>query len=133
MAESFVSDGGATVAESTHSAEAVGLRLYLQEAMRLAPLPPREERLLLARVARGDAEAADEVARTRLGLVAEMVLARGPHNGDAFVWLDAGNLALLEAVAAFASSGEADFEAYAARRIACALDEAIGERASRVA
>jgi len=129
MAE-FSEYDGAAVAEA---AEAAGLRLYLEEAMRLEPLPPDEERALLSRAARGDTAVADEVVRSRLGLVAVMVLAREPDLGDALEWLEAGNLALVRAVAAFAASGEADFESYAASRIAGTLDAMAATRRAEAA
>jgi DNA-directed RNA polymerase specialized sigma subunit len=86
----------------------------------------QQEQLLKA-AGRGDRRAREAVAKANLGWVAGAAAARADRGLAEADLFQEGAIALLEAIESFASSGEADFEAFARRRVAARMEVALDE------
>jgi DNA-directed RNA polymerase sigma subunit (sigma70/sigma32) len=106
----------------------LGLFVYLEEAKRVSPLAPRQQRRLFGRIRRGDRRALDKVALSHLGLVAEQVERQWRRGIDVLAVLDEGNRALLNAILTFGGGSEDDFRGYARSHIATAIGRALAEK-----
>ncbi len=86
----------------------------------------QQEQLLRA-AGRGDRQAREAVAKANLGWVAGAAAARADRGLAEADLFQEGVVALLEAIETFAASGEADFEAFARRRVAARMEVALDE------
>jgi RNA polymerase sigma factor (sigma-70 family) len=103
----------------------------LQHRTRAAPRAPDSADAahdeLLRGAARGDARARDLLTQAHLDWVVNAARARagrGLAEGDLF---QEGAIGLLEAIDAFASSGQADFKVFAEEQISRRMERALGE------
>jgi DNA-directed RNA polymerase sigma subunit (sigma70/sigma32) len=93
------------------------------EATRL--LSRGEQEQLLERAALGDRASQERLVAANLGLVIELADERGNRGLSMPDLVQEGSIGLVEAVRAFATSGETDFASFAERQIGAQMDQAI--------
>ncbi len=106
---------------------------HLRKQVRSAPkLRASEQAALLERSSRGDKPSRDRVVAANMGIVIRLAEARGEQGLSVPDLVQEGSLGLVEAVSAFARSGEPDFDRFAEHRIAEQMDAAIAAEAAAV-
>lgn len=98
----------------------------LRQRARTAPsLTDREEARLLEQSARGDRDSQSRLVAARLGMVLRLAEARADKGLPVSDLVQEGSLGLFEAVRSFAGSGQADFPAFAERKVSEQMDAAL--------
>jgi DNA-directed RNA polymerase sigma subunit (sigma70/sigma32) len=105
--------------------DAAELRALIQEIQAATPLSPSEQTVLFERAATGDKGSQDRLVAAHLDLVIRLAEARGEEPLSVPDLVQEGSIGLVEAVRSFASSGNADFQRFAARLITEKIDAAI--------
>jgi DNA-directed RNA polymerase sigma subunit (sigma70/sigma32) len=105
--------------------DAAELRALIQEIQAATPLSPSEQTVLFERAATGDKGSQDRLVAAHLDLVNRLAEARGEEPLSVPDLVQEGSIGLVEAVRSFASSGNADFQRFAARLITEKIDAAI--------
>jgi DNA-directed RNA polymerase sigma subunit (sigma70/sigma32) len=105
--------------------DAAELRALIQEIQAATPLSPSEQTVLFERAAAGDKGSQDRLVAAHLDLVIRLAEARGEEPLSVPDLVQEGSIGLVEAVRSFASSGNADFQRFAARLITEKIDAAI--------
>jgi DNA-directed RNA polymerase sigma subunit (sigma70/sigma32) len=105
--------------------DAAELRALIQEIQAATPLSPSEQTVLFERAAAGDKGSQDRLVAAHLDLVIRLAEARGEEPLSVPDLVQEGSIGLVEAVRSFASSGDADFQRFAARLITEKIDAAI--------
>jgi DNA-directed RNA polymerase sigma subunit (sigma70/sigma32) len=105
--------------------DAAELRALIQEIQAATPLSPSEQTVLFERAATGDKGSQDRLVAAHLDLVIRLAEARGEEPLSVPDLVQEGSIGLVEAVRSFASSGDADFQRFAARLITEKIDAAI--------
>lgn len=94
-------------------------------------IEPTAQRALLERAALGDRASEERVVAANLPMVIRLAGSRKDQGLSTADLVQEGSIGLVEAVRSFASSGEPDFEKFAAVRVGAQMDAAIdGEAAS---
>jgi RNA polymerase primary sigma factor len=121
------------MAEPMHqSGDEAALRDLRLQARTAPALDSGEQALLLERAAVGDRASQERLVAADLGMVIELAEARDTRGLSVPDLVQEGLLGLLEAVRSFTRSGQADFAAYAASRVALQMDAAISAEAAAI-
>lgn len=112
--------------------DAAALRDLIQEIQAATPLSPVEEGALFERAALGDKGSQERLVAGHLDLVIRLAAARGEQPLSVPDLVQEGSIGLVEAVRSFASSGDSDFQRFAARLIVEKIDAAIAAEAASV-
>ena len=105
----------------------------LRRRARTAPsLTDREEARLLEQSARGDRDSQSRLVAARLDMVLRLAAARADKGLPVSDLVQEGSLGLFEAVRSFAGSGQADFPAFAERKVSEQMDAALEAEAAAV-
>ena len=108
------------------------LRDLRRQARLNAPLSDPEQRNLLERSALGEQASRDRLVAANLAMVIRQAEARDAKGLSIPDLVQEGSLGLVDAIKTFATSGETDFAAFAARKVGEQMDEAIAAEASAV-
>jgi RNA polymerase primary sigma factor len=103
-----------------------------RQAAGAARLTDGEEASLLSRSARGDRSSQDKLVAANLGMVIRLAEQRGDKGLSVPDLVQEGSLGLVEAVHAFAGSGECDFATFAEKKVGAQMDAAIEAEAAAV-
>jgi RNA polymerase primary sigma factor len=112
--------------------DAPALRDLKRHAQAIRPLSAAEQEMLLQRSALGDRPSEDRLVAANLDLVIRLAAARGGQGLSVLDLVQEGSIGLLEAVRAFADSGEGDFVRFAGARVGAQMDAAIASEAASV-
>jgi RNA polymerase primary sigma factor len=112
--------------------DADALRDLKRHAQAIRPLSAAEQETLLQRSALGDRPSEDRLVAANLDLVIRLAAARGGQGLSVLDLVQEGSIGLLEAVRAFADSGEGDFVRFAGARVGAQMDAAIALEAASV-
>src|SRR5690348_6856661 len=105
----------------------------LRRRARTAPsLTDREEARLLEQSSRGDRDSQSRLVAARLDMVLRLAEARADKGLPVSDLVQEGSLGLFEAVRSFAGSGQADFPAFAERKVSEQMDAALEAEAAAV-
>jgi RNA polymerase primary sigma factor len=124
-------DSGGTGGPGLHE-DAAALRALRRQAQAIRSLTAPEQHTLLERAALGDRPSEDRLVAANLDLVIRLASARGGQGVSVLDLVQEGSIGLLEAVRAFADSGEGDFARFAGARVGAQMDAAIAAEAASV-
>jgi len=96
------------------------------------PLAQGEQRQLLERAALGDKASQERLVAANLGLVIRLAAERDQQGLSTPDLVQEGSIGLVEAVRAFAGSGENDFGSFAEGHIGAQMDQAIATEAAAI-
>jgi RNA polymerase primary sigma factor len=120
-------------AQPQHSdADDAVMRDVRRQARSNPPLEPAEQQMLLDRSARGDRASRDKVVAANLGLVIRLAEQRDDQGLSVAELVQEGSLGLVDAVRTFLSSGSADFQGFAEKKVGDQMDAAIAAEAAAV-
>jgi RNA polymerase primary sigma factor len=112
--------------------DAETMRDLMRQVEMTRPLSHSEQKQLLERAALGDKASQERLVAANLGLVIELADERGDRGLSMPDLVQEGSIGLVEAVRAFATSGETDFASFAERQIGAQMDQAIATEAGAV-
>jgi DNA-directed RNA polymerase sigma subunit (sigma70/sigma32) len=108
------------------------MRDLRRQANRTPPLRDGEEASLLAKSAAGDRSSQERLVAANLGMVIRLAEAREGKGLPVSDLVQEGSLGLVDAVRAFAASGETDFRSFAEQKAGDQMDAAIAAEAAAV-
>jgi RNA polymerase primary sigma factor len=117
--------------EAIHNDEAV-LSDLRRQAAGAAPLATGEAEKLLKQSALGDRASQEKLIAASLSMVIRLADARPDGGLSTLDLVQEGSIGLVEAVQTFADSGEANFAAFAERKVGRQMDAAIAAEAAAV-
>jgi RNA polymerase primary sigma factor len=112
--------------------DAVALQELVRHVQLTHPLHPDEEESLLERAALGDRPSEDRLVAGHLAMVIRLAGLRGGQGLLVADLVQEGSIGLVEAVRAFAQSGEPDFASFAEAKVGAQMDAAIEAEAAAV-
>jgi RNA polymerase primary sigma factor len=101
-----------------------------RQAAAAAPLAKGEAEKLLKQAALGDRSSQEKLVAASLSMVIRLADARPDQGLPVLDLVQEGSIGLVEAVQTFADSGEADFAAFAERKVGQQMDVAIANEAA---
>jgi RNA polymerase primary sigma factor len=123
--------GDAEIPDPIHD-DLIALNELLREARLAAALAPGEQEKLLERAALGDVSSQERLVAVNLTMVIRLALERGEQALSVPDLVQEGSIGLVEAVRAYADSGESDFTRFAEGKIGAQMDAAITAEAAAV-
>ena len=123
--------GDAEIPDPIHD-DLVALNELLREARLAGALAPGEQEKLLERAALGDVSSQERLVAVNLTMVIRLALERGEQALSVPDLVQEGSIGLVEAVRAYADSGESDFTRFAEGKIGAQMDAAITAEAAAV-
>ncbi|GAC1682721.1 MAG: hypothetical protein PVS2B1_01340 [Candidatus Dormibacteraceae bacterium] len=112
--------------------DAAALNEIVQEARMAKPLSGAERDRLLHQAALGDKASQERLVAANLELVIRLAEGRGEHSLSMPDLVQEGSIGLVQAVRAFAESGESDFVRFAEQQINAQMDAAIATEGAAV-
>jgi RNA polymerase primary sigma factor len=112
--------------------DAAALQDLVRHVQLTRPFKAGEEAVLLERVALGDRPSEDRLVAGHLALVIRIAGTRGEQGLSVADLVQEGSIGLVEAVRAFADSGETDFASFAEAKVGAQIDAAIAAEATAV-
>jgi RNA polymerase primary sigma factor len=125
-------DTSGVIPQGSVEEDAVALEELVRHVQLTRPLHPDEEETLLERAALGDRPSEDRLVAGHLAMVIRLAGSRGDQGLSVADLVQEGSIGLVEAVRAFAQSGEADFASFAEARVGAHMDAAIEVEAAAV-
>jgi RNA polymerase primary sigma factor len=113
-------------------ADAAALQELVRHVQLTRPLQQDEHQTLLERASLGDRASEDRLVDGHLSIVIRLAGSRGDQGLSVADLVQEGSIGLVEAVRAFARSGEPDFASFAEARIGAQMDTAIEAEAAAV-
>jgi RNA polymerase primary sigma factor len=123
--------GDAEIPDPFHD-DLVALHELLREARLTPALVPGEQEKLLERAALGDVSSQERLVAVNLTMVIRLALERGKQALSVPDLVQEGSIGLVEAVRAYADSGESDFTRFAEGKVGAQMDAAITAEAAAV-
>jgi DNA-directed RNA polymerase sigma subunit (sigma70/sigma32) len=108
------------------------MRELRHRARTAPPLADGEVTRLAERSARGDQDSQSRLVAAKLGMVIRLAEARADRGLPVADLVQEGSLGLVEAVRSFKNSGQADFSAFAEKKVGEQMDVALAEEAAAV-
>ncbi|HKV86441.1 MAG TPA: sigma factor [Candidatus Dormibacteraeota bacterium] len=112
--------------------DSTAMREFRRQARATRPLAPEDEGRLLERAALGDRASENRLVAAHLGLIIRLADTRAERGLSVSDLVQEGSIGLVEAVRAFADSGEVEFARFAEQRIGGQMDAAIEAEAAAV-
>ena len=112
--------------------DAAALQDLIRHVQLTRPLQAGEVAKLLERAALGDRQSEDRLVAGHLAMVIRLAGTRGEQGLLVADLVQEGSIGLVEAVRAFAGSGEADFARFAEAKVGAQMDAAIATEATAV-
>jgi RNA polymerase primary sigma factor len=112
--------------------DAAALEDLVRHVQMTRPLQAGEEEKLLERAASGDRPSEDRLVAGHLAMVIRLAGTRGEQGLSVADLVQEGSIGLLEAVRAFAGSGEPDLAHFAEAKVCAQMDAAIATEAAAV-
>jgi RNA polymerase primary sigma factor len=116
----------------TADSDAETMSKLVRQVETTRPLTDGEQVRLLERSALGDKASVERLVAASLGLVIRLAAARENQGLSMPDLVQEGSIGLVEAVRAFATSGESDFASFAERHVARQMDDAISAEGAAV-
>ena len=112
--------------------DAAALQDLIRYVQMTRPFQAGEEATLLERAASGDRPSEDRLVAGHLAMVIRIAGTRGDQGLSVADLVQEGSIGLVEAVRAFAGSGETDFAGFAEAKVGAQMDAAIAAEATAV-
>lgn len=125
-------NGSAHRGVTTLDADAAAVRDLMRRARLEKPLEAGEQDRLLDRAALGDRASQDRLVAAHLPMVARLAAAHGQQGLSIPDLVQEGSLGFLQAVHAYADSGEGDFVSFAEVRVSAQMEAAIAAESAAV-